>query len=295
MKPETVDADTGLIVEPECLVVIEAGDHRWDRARKLRDELKRAFLRSIDAQVMLGGELLALKKQLGFSGSGRRKEKGHRAPFPESHRTWEELCQAEIGLSERTVQRFIACFKLIEDQARKLGDDSPACQLLGTPAHELADADYKVVSQVLHDLIGERSQAELLRDFNLLRRPKSLTGGDTTASRKANLAKMSPELASNLWRGAWDDLAKGTARILQFRRRKDLDMWLYLIPLVSSNPEVIGLVEYRGKLATILAEAKDDIEAILKKIDGFIDAKQESANAPVKRIRQKKQPTKRKS
>ncbi len=102
---------------------------------------------------------------------------------------------------------------------------------------------------------------------------------------------MDAALASSLWKGAFEVMAKGAKEILKFRRRQDLEKWLYLIPLVSGDQKVIGLIEYRDKLATILEDAKDDLEAILKKMDGFIEAKDESANAPDKRVRRKKEPT----
>lgn len=288
MKQKPPAAKTALVTvddtEPDCLVVIAAGDHRWDLARKLRDQVKQAFLRGIDAQVMLGGELMTLKTKLGFDGSGRRKEKGHRAPCLASPRTWEEWCQDELGISERTAQRFIACFKLIQGRAEKLGEDSEACRLLGTPANELAAADYKVVSQVLHQLIGEQSQADLLREFNLLKRPQVMTGGDTSAARKIKFGALNSVSAAGLLELSYSGLVDALHQIRRFRNKKDLDAWLFLIPLVPDG-ECIGLENYRESVAVILADAIKETKDILNKLDQSIEAKRESNAATMKRAR----------
>jgi hypothetical protein len=301
MKPKPSHAETAALVtveavEPECLVVIETGDPRWDRARKMWAECQASFWRTIEGMVMLGGELLDLRKSLSFEGSG-----GGRKSNPQVvglQRTWSDWCETELQISDETSRRYIKCFEAVQARAKRIKDDSLPIHLLGTPAGELADQDRNVLRTIITTLINGDSQQALLQELRINKPSKPLNGGDTSAARKANLAKLTPEIASRLWMADWNRMAKSAKSINAFSRRQDLEMWLHLIPLRSDSPAVIGLVEYRGKLATILEEAKEDIEAILKKLDGFIDAKHESATATAKheaaaakRIRRNKQPT----
>lgn len=277
-KPTTaaiIPAATSADVE-----VMESGDSRWDRARKLRDEAKQAFLRSIDAQVMLGGELLALKEELGFCGAGRRKELRHDVGI-NFQRTWPDWCQAELGFSERTADRFIDCFKLIRERARKLGGDSPVSRLLEAPAKDLPNKDYRVASELLRTLIGEQSQKELLREFNLLRRDDvDHLGKDTSAHPKLK-DKIGPRQAAILgWENDRKEMSKCLGRVVTLSKLLNSDRLLHHLPL-DPDGDFCGLVQCRDWMASVFKETTDRMNLLLSRVDRFIDIKLESEKATV--------------
>lgn len=290
MKPKPSHAETAALVtveaeELECLVVIDSGDHRFDRARKLWEAVKASSQKSHDDKEDLGRELLGIKTRLGFTIHGKKTSLPHGAG-DSTPRTWPEWTRAEIGISDDTADRLIVYYESFEMLRKAIGEDS-----WQRPFDLMERKEHKAIQSAVLQLPQGKHRERLVKAFGIKKAWHVLTGGETTAHRKANLAKMTPAIASSLWRAAWERMAKGADGIGKFRRREDLELWLYLIPLESDCPEVIGLTEYRGKLATILENAKDDIEAILKKLDGFIDAKHEGDTATAKRIRRKKQAT----
>ena len=292
MKRKTAVEETAAlaIVEPEGVepesVEVMAGDPKWDRARKFMGEVKSAFMRSIDAQILLGGELKRLKSELGYDKrGGDRKSNRQLAGLIEPRRTWEQWCQAELGLSERTAYRFIKCFELIQRRADALGEDSPACRLLATPAKEMTESEYKKASEFLHHLIRQHSQEELLQDFRMLRQPTTgKKGGDTSEARRKNLAKMDGVIAAKFLKRELSHLQDAGKKITQFKRRQDLERWLFESDLVADS-NFMGLLNYRATLAQVLEYAIDDMKAILKTVDRFITAKREAEAAMVRKVK----------
>ncbi|RYG95365.1 MAG: hypothetical protein EON58_14310, partial [Alphaproteobacteria bacterium] len=89
----------------------------WTRAKGLLAELKSATRRSLSAQVLLGKELRFLKKKMGFQrgDADRFSSKPAQCGFGdfqrvtenETPKTWEKWCQAELGISDDTADRYL--------------------------------------------------------------------------------------------------------------------------------------------------------------------------------------------
>lgn len=290
-KTKTAVAETAAMVtveavEPDCLVVIETGDPRFDRARKMWAECQAAFWKTMEGMVMLGGELQYLKKSLGFEGSGSsKKQNPHRVGFAVFLRTWGEWCNTELQLSDETCSRYIKCFQAVQARGKRLMDDSAAIRLLGTPAAELAEKDRDMLRTIVSTLINGDSQRALLQELRI-NQPKPVKGGDTTAARKANLAKLDSAMAAELFQNAFASLTKGLSATLQFRKRQDLDKWLRLLPPT-------GLLSYREAMAALLANATIDLKAVIKQIDVVIDDNKAAAAADAKAASRNQPPTKR--
>ena len=294
MKPAPAISETALItVEPDGLG-IESGDPRFDRARKILEGIKMTVRMNLAGQVMLGGELLALRDALGFSGKG-----GHRHSKTQDaslNRTWDEWCQAELHLSHDTINRMISCFKIIQGRAKELGEDATAYRLLCAPVSTLSIVDHGILQQVVNELIKEQSQKELLQQLKIVRSPHVLTGGDTSAH-SCLLDNLTAEKATVFLTSISATVAKIGSRLSNCRGNKNFEAWLYLLPLADpQNTRVVSLPTYRDKLAQLMATVTGDMEAIIANIDRFIAAKMESANPPSKKSPRKQttKPTKQK-
>jgi hypothetical protein len=296
MKPKQKPAvaETAALVtveaeEPECLVVIETGDPRWDRARKMWSECQASFWRTMEGMVMLGGELLDLRKSLGFEGSGGSRKSNTQVVGLQ--RTWSDWCETELQISDETSRRYIKCFEAIQARAKRIKDDSLPIHLLGTPAGELSDQDRNVLRTIITTLINGDSQQAMLLELRI-NQPKPVNGGDTSAARKAKLAKMNSAMAAELFQNAFASLTKGLSETLKFRKRQDLDKWLALLPWKPAG-EFAGLLSYREETAALLANAVIDLKALIEKIDGAIDSAKAREAAEVKAASRKQPPTKR--
>ncbi len=182
-------------------------------------------------------------------------------------------------VADRTADRWIDCFRLIEGRARRLGDNSLA-RLLSTPASELSDVEYKVVSRVLRDLIGEQSQTELLREFSLLRRPSVTKGGDTSAAQKPFFLDPTPERAAAFLHAAGAAFAEAAKGVSRHRWAKEFEAWLALV----SESE---LMRYCANIEKIVPEALADLEDIRARALRFVEARQEGHAATAKKARRK--------
>jgi hypothetical protein len=290
MKPRPTVEETAIVtvepggVEPVRVEVLVDGSPRWDRARKLWRECHQAFVRSVDAFVLLGGELLALKTELRLSGSGRRKESGQIDHF-NSPRTWDDLCKAETGLSRATVERSIKCFKAIQKRALKLGEDSYSSRLLGTPASELSEGDYRALQEVLREMIGEASRTELLLEFNLALQPKENLSKDTSAFRKALETPEGYAMRLKSTLGALENAAKPIRRI---STSPDIRKAFGLAPKTFSDPKHgMGWEDFDYRMGQLLAETMADLEAIQKWLAEFTAARAAGEKATAKRARRK--------
>jgi hypothetical protein len=293
-KPKPAVAETTALVtveaeEPECLVVIETGDPRWDRARKMWSECQASFWRTMEGMVMLGGELLDLRKSLGFEGSGGSRKSNTQVVGLQ--RTWSDWCETELQISDETSRRYLKCFEAIQARAKRIKDDSLPIHLLGTPAGELSDQDRNVLRTIITTLINGDSQQAMLLELRI-NQPKPVNGGDTSAARKAKLAKMNSAMAAELFQNAFASLTKGLSETLKFRKRQDLDKWLALLPWKPAG-EFAGLLSYREETAALLANAVIDLKALIEKIDGAIDSAKAREAAEVKAASRKQPPTKR--
>jgi hypothetical protein len=277
-----------ITVEPDGLG-IESGDPRFDRARQILEGVKMTCRMNIAGQVMLGGELFGLKEELGFNGSGRRKERSQVATFDFSSRTWDDHCKAELGISHDCADRFITCFRIIQKRGEALGEDSPAFRLLCVPVSTLGEDDRQILQRVVNELLKGDSQKDLLQELKIIRGQHRLKGGDTSESKKAAAQEATVKNASQFFRMIFNDLAGIEKAVSRQRHNPSFDAWLYLLPLATSEAaEVISLTDYQSKVEHLAETIEADLQDLLTKVGKAIESKMASCNPPSRTITRRK-------
>lgn len=232
----------------------------WTRAKGLLSELQSAVRRSLSAQVLLGKELAAIKKRLGFQGSGRReKENGHDVAFL----SWDQWCQKELEICSRTANRWIQCFEVALKRAKVRKRKEPqAARLLEIPADELTGDELEQLAQMVQGLVAGDTQAGLLEELGIVKRPHVLKGGDTSQFRKdpqAIFDQMMIDAFSEITRG----LGQLEKRIFQERNRAEFQAMLDFIPLASEEENAPCLYAIRDSLTAVFdGELPKMIEAV---------------------------------
>lgn len=241
----------------------------WSRARGLLADLKSAARRSLSAQILLGKELLLLKKKLGFVGSGRRpKEKPQVAVIV---RNWDQWCRSELGISADTGDRYIACFDYALSRAKACKTNEPeAFRLLVTPAAELTGDELDSLAAHVGRLVkwdgaAERplTQAQILEELGIVKPSKKLEGGDTSAFKKGDRQMTLEEWAKESFEQIpmkFDDLESEILRIKGSPLYAEV-----LTSLELDSPDAVAsLVGIKESLQSVLDKAKACLERVLK-------------------------------
>ena len=283
-QSNTIPETTMIAVEPDGLIGIESRTPQWDRARMILEATKTACRASIAGQVILGGELMALKSELGFNGGGRRKELPHGAVINSIPRTWPELVRAELGISEDTGDRFIGCFKIIQKRGKALGDESETFRLLSAPPSTLNESDRKDLGKIVNELLRDDGQKELLQELKIVNGTHRLKGGDMPAKKAPADSGDVTVLASIHFRNLFNDLAKLEREVRRGRDDGNFKSFLYVLPLEpADSPDVVGLMDYRFQFEKLKTAIEEDLAGLLTEINKAIEP-QMQGTAP-KRVR----------
>ena len=268
MKPNQGAQNALITVEPDGLFGIDSKVSQWDRARDLLAGIKTTLRLNLAGQVILGQELEALKIELGFKGSGRRKEKDHVDLLISSPRTWEQWLKAELGISESTGQRFISSFKIVRAKNEVEGAQPEAVRLLAAAPSTLSDEDRKKLGKIVNELLKENSQKELLQQLGIV-------NGTCQNPRPASQKKPSLDdellIASNHFRHICNEAIKFERLVTSSLHGSFFKGFLGMLPLAHEEPQrVVGLLDLRARLEEALG---GDLEKLLDAVNRMIDAK----------------------
>ena len=176
----------------------------WDRARAILGGITTALRLSIAGQVMLGFELLELKKHLGFLGSGsNRREK----PQVADSKSWAEWVKSELTISVDSADRMIGMWKAVQPKLKKLGGSPMLIGILETPPADLTAIQRQTLEAAVAKVTDGESQKTLLEELRLVKRhDTSGIGGDTSKHRKPTDDEAIGQLAFAFFSGVADAL-----------------------------------------------------------------------------------------
>jgi hypothetical protein len=153
----------------------------WDLCRQLIGNIKLHFRLAICYQVMTGFELAVLKKELGFSGSGRRKENPHDGPF----KSWEKWLDDELGIGETTAERWISMADVVKPRLKKLGGNAKLLAIAESSPSQLDAIQRQTLEALVAKVTDGDSQKDLLEELKLVKiHDTSGIGGDTSGHGK---------------------------------------------------------------------------------------------------------------
>lgn len=257
----------------------------WSRARGLLAEFKTAARKGVSAQILLGKELSLLKKKLGFTHGSQNRFSPKSAQSAlgvsqgvteiEEPKTWDQWCQAELGVTRHAVDRWIACFEYALGRAKAHKADLPeAFRLLVTPAVELTGDELELLAEHVGRLVrwdehdSPLTQTRILEELAILKTPHRLTGGDTSEHKKMTEQQTfefyAVECFAPLHRGV-DDLER---HIFNTKDRPSYKILMEKLPLTAGPdaPSLYGIKEnleriLHGGLATVLKDVETAIQA----------------------------------
>jgi hypothetical protein len=213
----------------------------WSRARHLQERTKLAFRFALAGQILLGHELETLKIELGFMGSGRRKEKPHDAVFKSLNRTWDQWCRSEMnGMSPDTADRLIATYQAAKAKLKKLGGQPRLLSLLETKPDAMDAEDRNTLSGMVDKLEWAESQKQLLEEWGIAKQHKSTEGGDTTKP-KEETKPTAQQMAFAFFETAAVKAAEVAGKIGSLRIKQDYEAFLYQLDVVSEDPKTLTL------------------------------------------------------
>lgn len=243
----------------------------WSRAREILAGIKTCVRLTLAGQVLLGQELQTLKVELGFAGSGRRKEKPNDLAFKSLNRTWEQWCKAELGISDQGAANFIATYEAAKLRVKKLGGRPKLLSLLETHPAKIDAEGHKLLSGMVDKLVDGETQKSLLEELKLVKFHVALTGGDTSKSKpKKDLQQAAQQLAFAFFSPIPATVAKVEKAIGNVRLAPDYQRYLHTLPLTSADPKEVSL---HGLKATIEAALKGDLAKALDDVEAAIAAK----------------------
>jgi hypothetical protein len=181
-KAKREASSSGLLSSVSESSVCDVVAPTWDRARAILGGITLALRLSIAGQVMLGFELLELKKALGFLGSGsNRREK----PQVADSKSWAEWVKAELEISVDSADRMINMWKAAVPRLKKLGGIPVLIDILERSPADLDAIQRQTLEAGVAKITDGESQKSLLEELRLVKRyDTSGIGGDTSAHRK---------------------------------------------------------------------------------------------------------------
>ena len=256
----------------------------WSRARGLLTDLKSATRRSLSAQVLLGKELLLLKKKLGFEGSGRRpKEKPQSVAFV---RNWNQWCNEELGISDETGNRWIACFEAALKRAKARKSKEPeAHRLLEIPSAELTGDELEKLAGCVDRLVDSETQAGLLEELGIVKPSNKLAGGDTSAFQNPPRQMTLEEWAKESFQQIPREFDKLEREIFRVKDAPEYRLLLQELPIDSPEDGATSLMGIKECLERVLGGG---LAKILTDVNAAIEAKMHGT--PPKRSRKKSSP-----
>jgi hypothetical protein len=245
----------------------------WSRARAILDGIKTCIRLSLAGQVLLGMELQTIKVELGFAGSGRRKEKGNDFAFKSLNRTWEQWVKSELGISDRGADNFIACYEAAKQRVKKLGGDKQLTGLLATHPAQLSKESHKILSGMVDKLVWGETQKTLLEELKLVKFQAALPGG-ANGKTKPTKEEVAQQMAFDFFTPAAAKAAKIAKEISSLRIKQDYSLFLHQLEVASEDPKALTLDTLELTQQALIADAQAFLADIKK-----AKAAKEKANA----------------
>ena len=237
----------------------------WDNARNYLAGVKQAFRMSIAGQVLVGMELMTLKKDLGFIlGNNQHQRIGQ--SVQSSDRTWSEWVSAELGISYKTADRLILMWDSARIRIKKIGHTGDLqggtkklSLIVESDSTDLSTEDRDKLAAVVERITDGATQAILLEELRIVKR--NAPPPDTTGQNNRKPATDDPveQMAFNFWLG-------GGSQIMDLRSHGS--QYLNMLPVDSNDPEKPGLRILREETAALLGDIDAAINANLKPAKG---------------------------
>lgn len=241
----------------------------WTRARDILAGIKTALRLSLAGQILLGQELLTIKMELGFLGSGRR-EKPHSEVFKCLNRTWEQWCKSELGISDQTADRKIEIYQAAKARVHKLGGQPKLLGLLESHPAKIGEEDHKLLSGMVDKLVWGETQKSLMEELHLVKASKALEGGDTSGAKKKPEAEVIQQLAFAFFAPPFEKLADSVRKLGSLRIKQDYSAYLHQLEIASEDPKALTLTSLRD---TLTAALTGDLKTTLAEVEAAIAAK----------------------
>lgn len=243
----------------------------WSRARQILEGIKLTSRLSLAGRILLGLELITLKMELGFCGSGRRKEN----PLPAVFKTWGQMCRAELGVSDDYADKLIACYEAAKSKLKRLGGQPRLLTLLETAPAKLDKEAKDTLAKLVDGNEWGETVNELLEEFKILKKHIPTTGGDTSAHQKKKPAT-AEQLVFAMFAPVEETIGKAARAVENLRLGPDYQRLLYALPIVSSEPGKPSLTALEAQLQAAL---EGDIAKALQEIRAVKEARMKNPEA----------------
>ena len=240
----------------------------WSRARAMLSGIKTMVRMTLAAQVMLGLELQTLKVELGFCGSGRRKERPNDSVFKSLNRTWEQWCKAELGISPDGADNFISLYEAAKLRIKKHGGQPKLLSLVETHPSKFTKQDSDLLSGMVDKLCFGETQKSLLEELRIYKRSETTTGGNTSTGKKKGELPVE-QLAFAFFSKAAVTVTKLEKDVSNLLVSPDYQGYLHSLPLHRSGPDGLSLHSLKITLESAL---KGDLQKMLADVEAAIAA-----------------------
>lgn len=247
----------------------------WDNARTYLTGIKQAVRLSIAGQVLLGMELMSLKKDLGFThgSQSRFSPSGQSVHLEDSKpRTWSEWVTAELGISYKTADRMIMMWDSARSRIKRIGHtgDLPGgtkklALICDARPATLSEEDKQKLAAVVEKITDGDTQKDLLAELNLIKKHVPLPGGDTSAHRKDKPSE--EEMMGQLAFRFFLPIAEG---LQSLRTSPDREAFLHTVPLHSSEAGQISLTSLENDMEAALHDIRAAKKARMKPTTGKV-------------------------
>ena len=264
----------------------------WSRAKALHEALKAHGRRFLVNRILLGKELEAIRKQLGFShgSQSRFSPSPHGVDLDGKPRTWEGWCLQELGISDETARRWIHCFEKAKEKAANSGNKAKfpqAARLLQMPSAEMTDSKIDELADCVERLLDEDAvvtQRDLLEDIGVRKQkrqesPKNKDGAAPNPE-KDLLALLTPAYFT----GIVEKLQGVSKEIIKTREYPNYKCALNELPRIAREKGEISLQSLKDSLE-IIKESHEEL--LTKDLPKMISDVEEVISLKIKEEEQK--------
>lgn len=185
VEPPPADVVEGLppsaakFLETEVLPPVAAGqsivvpasslpaDDPFARARSYVRGAEMAAKISVAFQALTGLELIAIKKELGYTHGGARNSSAK-----DSHLTWEDLVKRELGIGKDTARTWMAMADAMKPRLKKLEGGLAALPLLELPPAQWTEEQSGQLTKAVKKLTDGKTQLAFLEELGLAKKPR---------------------------------------------------------------------------------------------------------------------------
>lgn len=241
----------------------------WSRAQALLADLKSAVRRSLAAKVLLGKELEAIQKKLGFTrgDASRFSPRFQIESLGESGPTWDDWCKAELDISAPTAWRYIKCFLAVKAKAKERPE---TLRLLETPSEKLKSDELSALAARAGQLVCFETETSLIKELQELR--------DQSRGKKPTKDEQEKEDGDKVKTGT--DLIFGSVHDSFKKFKSDVRAALKTsigealrerLPLRPMEGAPLSLVQIRDDIKAKVQDVETDLNALVRSMDKQIE------------------------